>query len=204
MLASPDVHCSGALPGSQYREAPPDRPVEDNPRNPALTGMRAVAALLVVATHAAFATGKLTHGYVGAIYARLEIGVALFFVLSGFLLFRPWVVAAATGGASGCSSPSTCPTGRDIARVGLLAKRREIVGRKRRRGRQHLCDRNLLVQHRVDGVHQRARREQDGFAPGLAFVVGKLPHDAGSQQHERQRHREREATSGDDGYSSLC
>ncbi len=62
--------------------------------------MRAVAALLVVATHAAFATGKLTHGYVGAIYARLEIGVALFFVLSGFLLFRPWVVAAATGGTS--------------------------------------------------------------------------------------------------------
>ncbi len=62
--------------------------------------MRAVAALLVVGTHAAFATGKLTHGYVGAIYARLEIGVALFFVLSGFLLFRPWVVAAATGGTS--------------------------------------------------------------------------------------------------------
>ena len=62
--------------------------------------MRAVAALLVVGTHAAFATGKLTHGYVGAVYARLEIGVALFFVLSGFLLFRPWAVAAATGDAS--------------------------------------------------------------------------------------------------------
>ena len=61
--------------------------------------MRAVAALLVVGTHAAFATGKLTHGYVGAIYARLEIGVAIFFVLSGFLLFRPWVLAAAAGGS---------------------------------------------------------------------------------------------------------
>ena len=59
--------------------------------------MRAVAALLVVGTHAAFATGKLTHGYVGAIYARLEIGVAIFFVLSGFLLFRPWVRAVADG-----------------------------------------------------------------------------------------------------------
>ena len=99
MLASPEVRCSGALPGSRYLE-PPERPVEDNPRNPALTGMRAVAALLVIGTHAAFATGNLTHGYVGAVYARLEIGVALFFVLSGFLLFRPWVVAAATGDTS--------------------------------------------------------------------------------------------------------
>ncbi len=59
--------------------------------------MRAVAALLVVGTHAAFATGQLTHGYLGGIYARLEIGVAIFFVLSGFLLFRPWVLAAASG-----------------------------------------------------------------------------------------------------------
>jgi peptidoglycan/LPS O-acetylase OafA/YrhL len=65
----------------------------------ALTGLRAVAALLVVGTHAAFATGKLTHGYVGAIYARLEVGVAIFFVLTGFLLFRPWVRTAASGSA---------------------------------------------------------------------------------------------------------
>jgi peptidoglycan/LPS O-acetylase OafA/YrhL len=61
--------------------------------------MRAVAALLVVATHAAFATGDLAHGYLGAIYARFDIGVAVFFALSGFLLFRPWVTAAATASA---------------------------------------------------------------------------------------------------------
>jgi peptidoglycan/LPS O-acetylase OafA/YrhL len=56
-----------------------------------------LAALLVLGTHAAFATGKLSHGYLGLIYARLEIGVPIFFVLSGFLLFRPWVRAAAAG-----------------------------------------------------------------------------------------------------------
>ncbi len=66
-------------------------------RVPALTGIRAVAALLVVATHAAYTTGKYTHGFVGLVYSRMEIGVPIFFVLSGYLLFRPWVKAAAAG-----------------------------------------------------------------------------------------------------------
>ena len=60
-----------------------------------LTGIRAAAALLVVGTHAAYGTGKETHGYVGLLYSRLEIGVPIFFVLSGFLLFSPWVKADA-------------------------------------------------------------------------------------------------------------
>ena len=49
-------------------------------------------------THAAYTTGKYTHGYVGLVYSRMEIGVPIFFVLSGFLLFGPWVKAAASGG----------------------------------------------------------------------------------------------------------
>jgi peptidoglycan/LPS O-acetylase OafA/YrhL len=65
-----------------------------------LTGIRAVAALLVMLTHAAYTTGKYNHGYVGLVYSRMEIGVAIFFVLSGFLLFGPWVNAAASGGES--------------------------------------------------------------------------------------------------------
>lgn len=64
-----------------------------------LTGIRAVAALLVVLTHAAYTTGKYAQGYVGLMYSRMEIGVPIFFVLSGFLLFRPWVKAVASGGA---------------------------------------------------------------------------------------------------------
>jgi peptidoglycan/LPS O-acetylase OafA/YrhL len=63
-----------------------------------LTGIRAVAAILVVGTHAAYTTGKYTHGYWGLVGSRMEIGVPIFFVLSGFLLFRPWVKAAETGG----------------------------------------------------------------------------------------------------------
>jgi peptidoglycan/LPS O-acetylase OafA/YrhL len=63
-----------------------------------LTGIRAVAALLVVGTHAAYTTGKYTHGYFGLVCSRMEMGVPIFFVLSGFLLFRPWVKSAATGG----------------------------------------------------------------------------------------------------------
>ena len=64
-----------------------------------LTGIRAVAALLVMLTHAAYTTGKYTHGYLGLVYSRAEIGVPIFFVLSGFLLFGPWVKGRARSGA---------------------------------------------------------------------------------------------------------
>jgi peptidoglycan/LPS O-acetylase OafA/YrhL len=60
---------------------------------PALTGVRAVAAIAVVATHAAFWTGRYQTDLLGTFLARLDVGVALFFALSGFLLFRPWLVA---------------------------------------------------------------------------------------------------------------
>ncbi len=68
-------------------------------RVPSLTGVRALAAMLVVATHAAYTTGKYTHGFAGLVYSRLEIGVPIFFALSGYLLFGPWVRAAKAGTA---------------------------------------------------------------------------------------------------------
>ncbi|MEC4614523.1 acyltransferase family protein [Tsukamurella tyrosinosolvens] len=56
-----------------------------------LTGLRAVAAATVCLTHAAFSTGHYTDDFAGHLWARFEIGVPIFFALSGFLLFRPWV-----------------------------------------------------------------------------------------------------------------
>lgn len=56
-----------------------------------LTGIRSLAALAVCFTHAAYWTGRYTPDLPGQFFARFEIGVALFFVLSGYLLFRPWV-----------------------------------------------------------------------------------------------------------------
>lgn len=73
------------------------RPVTKADWVASLTGIRAVATILVVGTHAAYTTGKYTHGYWGVVGSRMEIGVPIFFILSGFLLFRPWVKAAAYG-----------------------------------------------------------------------------------------------------------
>jgi peptidoglycan/LPS O-acetylase OafA/YrhL len=80
-----------AAQGGLEQVAGPDRVAS-------LTGIRAVAALLVVGTHAAYTTGKYVHGYFGLVCSRMEIGVPIFFVLSGFLLFRPWVKSLATDG----------------------------------------------------------------------------------------------------------
>ncbi|MEV1289418.1 acyltransferase [Micromonospora sp. NPDC049679] len=65
------------------------------PRLPSLDGLRMVGALAVVGTHVGFMTGTTTGTAWGGWTARLDVGVAIFFVLSGFLLFRPYAYAAA-------------------------------------------------------------------------------------------------------------
>ncbi len=60
-------------------------------RVPALTGIRTLAALSVCLTHAAYWTGHYRDSYEGRLSARFEVGVTIFFVLSGYLLFGAWV-----------------------------------------------------------------------------------------------------------------
>ena len=63
---------------------------------PVLDTWRAVGAVAVLTTHTTFQTGSyLGHGIWGTLLARLDVGVAIFFVLSGFLLSRPWFASAA-------------------------------------------------------------------------------------------------------------
>jgi peptidoglycan/LPS O-acetylase OafA/YrhL len=64
-----------------------------------LAAVRAVGATCVVGTHVAFYTGRTTRGPFAGSLGRLDVGVALFFVLTGFLLFRPYVQASLTGRA---------------------------------------------------------------------------------------------------------
>jgi peptidoglycan/LPS O-acetylase OafA/YrhL len=61
---------------------------------PCFDGLRAIAALTVIGVHTAFVCGLTTkHPGWGRYTSRLEIGVEVFFVISGFLLYRPFVVA---------------------------------------------------------------------------------------------------------------
>lgn len=66
----------------------------DAPHVPTLDGVRAVAAYGVILTHVGFNSGRSTDdGPAAPFLARLDFGVTLFFLLSGFLLFRPFALA---------------------------------------------------------------------------------------------------------------
>jgi peptidoglycan/LPS O-acetylase OafA/YrhL len=56
-------------------------------------GLRAVAALSVLLLHTAWISGFTQRSSLGAYTSRLEIGVAVFFLISGFLLYRPFAVS---------------------------------------------------------------------------------------------------------------
>jgi peptidoglycan/LPS O-acetylase OafA/YrhL len=64
------------------------------PRFPLLDSVRAIAAITVVAYHASYLSNFDSSGSVLApLLSRLDVGVTVFFLLSGFLLYRPFVRA---------------------------------------------------------------------------------------------------------------
>jgi peptidoglycan/LPS O-acetylase OafA/YrhL len=70
---------------------------ELRPEFPVLDTLRAVGALAVLTTHTTFQSGEYgRHGALGTLFSRLDVGVAIFFVLSGFLLSRPYLALAVT------------------------------------------------------------------------------------------------------------
>jgi peptidoglycan/LPS O-acetylase OafA/YrhL len=69
---------------------------------PAMDGYRALAALAVLLAHVALFSGLVIRNHALAPYlARADVGVSVFFLLSGFLLYRPFVAARLSGRSAG-------------------------------------------------------------------------------------------------------
>ena len=82
-------------------------------RHPPIDGLRAFAAIAVLLTHVSIYSGLVAAGGDAARYAqRLEVGVAIFFVISGFVLYRPFLQARLDA--------------RELPRVGRYASRRAL------------------------------------------------------------------------------
>lgn len=87
-------------------------PPPGHPRFPHVDALRAIAALAVLVYHAGSATGVDATTAYGPYVARLNVGVALFFFISAFLLYRPFAAHRLLG------APGTRV--RDYARRRLL------------------------------------------------------------------------------------
>jgi peptidoglycan/LPS O-acetylase OafA/YrhL len=67
---------------------------------PCFDGLRAIAAVSVLLLHTAWVSGFTLRSSLGAYTSRLEIGVSVFFLISGFLLYRPFAVSHIAGNAA--------------------------------------------------------------------------------------------------------
>ncbi len=68
-----------------------------NPRFPLLDSLRAIAALCVFGVHLPFAYRLPADNPFKPYLLQLNAGVALFFLISGFLLYRPFAQARFAG-----------------------------------------------------------------------------------------------------------
>ena len=67
------------------------------PRFPLFDSLRAIAALSIFGYHLAFTFGWFSGEPLSPWFAQLNVGVPIFFVISGFLLYRPFVRARVLG-----------------------------------------------------------------------------------------------------------
>jgi peptidoglycan/LPS O-acetylase OafA/YrhL len=78
--------------------SPAVAPPPGNPRFPLYDSLRGLAVLAVVVYHVFIFSGALNRRGIGDVVAVLGAqGPILFFAISGFLLYRPWVAADAAG-----------------------------------------------------------------------------------------------------------
>ena len=68
-----------------------------HPRFPLFDSLRAIAALSVVGFHVAFFTGNFGGDGASRWLTQLDVGVTVFFLVSGFLLYRPYAQARLAG-----------------------------------------------------------------------------------------------------------
>jgi peptidoglycan/LPS O-acetylase OafA/YrhL len=86
------------LAAPRAESAPPAlAPPPGHQRFPHVDALRAIAALAIVAVHISALSRVTYNSAVGAYTARLNVGVPIFFCISGFLLYRPFVAAAREG-----------------------------------------------------------------------------------------------------------
>ena len=103
-LMPPDAEVQIPKPGAGAADSGAPEAVVARPRHFAgFDGLRAIAALSVLVLHAAWVSGFTVRSSLGPYTSRLEIGVSVFFLISGFLLYRPY----AASHLSGRTSPNT-------------------------------------------------------------------------------------------------
>ena len=72
-------------------------PPPGNPRFPLFDSVRGIAVLMVVVVHGGYISGAAHGAWYGDLIARLEFCLPIFFLVSAFLLYRPFVAARVHG-----------------------------------------------------------------------------------------------------------
>ena len=103
--------------------SPAVAPPPGNPRFPLFDSLRAIAVLAVVTFHVTGLTGASPAASSATVRAVLgSRGLILFFVISGFLLYRPFVAAR-------CGARHRSRHVAHIRAGGVLAHRARVLGR---------------------------------------------------------------------------